>query len=113
MIVAITGNVKKLATESFAEQYERVLAIIEKAVVDSGFRVSAVACGRKNGVDRAALLYAQRHQIPVKHFPLRFTLSQNSDALIALHDGSKNTTEVIDQMSREGKLVHVVRIPRS
>lgn len=109
MIVAITGNVSKRSDETFDQQYERILALIERAVHDSGFRISEVVCGRKNGVDRAALLFARLHNLPARHFAIRFSLSQNADALIAFHDGSKTTREVVRQMSREGKLVHMVR----
>lgn len=109
MIVAITGNVSKRSDETFDQQYERILALIEQAVHDSGFRVSEVVCGRKNGVDRAALLFARLHNLPARHFAIRFSLSQNADALIAFQDGSKTTREVVRQMSREGKLVHMVR----
>jgi hypothetical protein len=109
VIVAIAGNVKKLPTETYDEQYERILVAIEDAVTSSGFRVTEVCCGRKNGVDRAALLFAKRRNLPARHFSIRFQLCQAAEALIALHDGSKTTSELMSQMSRDGKLVHVVR----
>lgn len=106
MRVAIVGNLKKLPTESYQQQYERIVLLIEKAIADANFQPTEIITGKKNGVDRAAILYAELHALPKKSFDIRFSVIANADALIAIGDG---THDVIQQMSRDGKLVHIVR----
>lgn len=110
MIVAITGHVRKQPNESHAEQYERILNLIEKELAAAQMVPMRIACGRKNGVDRAAILYAKKHDIPYDHFPVRFSVVARADALLVFDDGSQSTKDVIAQMSRDGKRVH--RVPR-
>lgn len=110
MKVAITGNIKKPEEESFADHYARVYTLIEKAIADSGFKITAICCGRKNGVDRSAIQYAKDHNIPYEHFITRYSiLRANPDALIAFRDGSHGTQDVVEQMSRDGKLVYLAK----
>lgn len=110
MKVAITGNVRKPDDESFEAHYQRVYALIEQAIEDSGFKVTAICCGRKNGVDRSAIQYAKNHNIPYEHFVTRYSiLRADPDALIAFRDGSQGTQDVVEQMSRDGKLVHFAK----
>lgn len=99
--------------------------ILEKAIDDSGFSISAVISGNARGVDSLGELWASEHDIPVQLFPAQWhvygrsagyrrneEMAQNADALIACWDGvSKGTKHMIDIANKHNLKVHVYKVP--
>ena len=98
--------------------------IVVGAIASSGFSISEVISGGAKGVDRLGESYAQQHDIPVRLFKpdwkqygkgaaLRCNaeMAEYADALIAVHNGSKGTQDMIGKMERLGKPVHVLLVP--
>lgn len=110
-----------IAGSRTVEDYETVL----KAVKASGFQISEVVSGGANGVDKLGERYAEANGIPVKRFPARWNdfsepclvrsdkggrkynalaghnrngeMGRYADALIAIHNGSPGTRNMIEQ----------------
>lgn len=110
MRVVVAGS------RSIENCYEVCLAIME-----SGFDVTEVVCGRARGVDTIGEAYAHVEGIPVKVFtaswelhgnaagPIRNTeMADYADAAVVVWDGkSSGSRNMIEQMERRGKPVYV------
>lgn len=91
------------------------------AISNSGIHITEVVSGTANGVDKLGEEWAEYHGIPIKQFPAdwdkfgkkagylrNMEMSENADALIAIHDGySKGTKHMIDIATRRGLSVYV------
>jgi len=100
------------------------LRIVEKAIDQSGFKVSEVVCGGARGVDDLGRKWAGNgNRIPVKMFPAKWDqfgksagyrrnveMGEYADALIAVWDGkSRGTKHMIDIAAQKGLQVSVFR----
>jgi predicted Rossmann fold nucleotide-binding protein DprA/Smf involved in DNA uptake len=97
--------------------------VVESAVVDSGFVVTAVVSGKATGVDYLGEKYAEKYGLPVHEYPAdwnRFKraagpirnaqMAANADALVAVWNGvSSGTKNMIDQAIKRGLKVYVKR----
>jgi len=102
----------------------RDYALLERAIVESGFHITEVVSGKESkGVDRLGEIWAERHSIPVKWFPADWSLGRKAgpirnrqmaeyaDALLALWDGkSKGTKNMIDTAMKMNITVCVYRV---
>lgn len=100
--------------------------IVEKAIKDSGFKITTILCGDCRGVDRIGKHWGYDNKIPVQDYPAKWgdlnapnalikknkygkaynaragfdrnlQMAQNADALIAVWDGvSTGTKNMID-----------------
>jgi hypothetical protein len=98
------------------------LALIQEAVLESGFTVTTLLEGGADGVDRAARHWAKSQGIPFETHeaawgkwgkmagPMRNTkMAQLGQALVAIWDGkSAGTYDMITKMQAEGKPVYVL-----
>lgn len=88
------------------------LAIVKKAVKDSGFEITEVVCGQAKGVDTLGFQYAFDNNIPIKTFPAdwethgkaagpirNMQMAKYADALILVWDGKSRGS---DNMKRVG-----------
>jgi len=96
-------------------------AVVEAAVVASGFAITEVISGRARGVDRLGERWAHTHNLPIARFPAdwkrygrRAGPIRNNEmvgyaqALIAVWDGrSDGTHHIINAARREGRKVFV------
>jgi len=92
------------------------------AFVSDSVTIDAVLCGGAKGVDEAGAQWAKRRNIEVETHqadwerngkaagPMRNrTMAEIGDQLLAFWDGqSKGTANMIDEMRRLGKPVHIV-----
>jgi YspA, cpYpsA-related SLOG family len=98
--------------------------LVASAIASSGFSISEVVSGGAKGVDRLGESYARRHEISVRRFKpdwkryrqgaaLRCNadMADYAEALIAVHNGSRGTQDMITRMKSLGKPVHVLRVP--
>lgn len=94
--------------------------IVKQAVAESGFEITEVVSGRAAGVDRLGESWADEYNIPVKPFPADWSkwgkgaghrrnteMAEYADALVAVHNGSRGTLNMIKQMRMRKKLVFV------
>lgn len=102
------------------------LALVEKAIQESHFKITEVVSGRARGVDSLGEQWAEQHNIPVKLFPAEWDkhgkgagyrrnieMSRYSDALIAVWDGeSKGTCHMMNIARTAGLKVFVFRVKR-
>lgn len=98
------------------------LALVEKAIKESGFEVTMVVSGGARGVDRLGEMWAARKGIPVKVFPADWThygkgagrkrnteMVEFAEALVAVWDGtSPGTHDTIKKARWMGRKVHVL-----
>lgn len=101
------------------------MAIVEKAIKDSGFKIESVISGCARGVDQLAIQWAEQNGIRVYRFPAQWDtwgksagyrrntrMAEVCDAVIAIWDGkSRGTAHMIEEAKRLGKKVYVV-IPK-
>ena len=97
------------------------LAIVEQAIVDSGFLITTVISGGARGVDSLGEQWAQLEEIPIETYradwnrygksagPIRNEwMATKADALIAIWDGkSPGTRSMIDIARQHGLKVHI------
>ncbi len=99
--------------------YDDVVDAISKC----GWEITTVVSGGCRGVDSFGEHWAQENGVPVEVFPANWSLhgksagpirnremSQASEALIALHDGtSRGTKNMIEEATKKGLRVFVYR----
>jgi ABC-type sugar transport system substrate-binding protein len=86
----------------------------------SGFEVTTLICGMAKGIDSCGKAWADENKIPVekfypdwqKHglaggFYRNQEMANTADALIAVHTGSKGTTDMIQRAKKKGLKVFV------
>lgn len=99
------------------------LDVVKKAIEESGFQVDEIVSAMAPGVDRLGEEYAEDHQIPVQRFvpntqryklgawyKVNEAMAKYADALVAVHNGGRGTTHMINQMRAAGKPIHEVRV---
>ena len=83
------------------------MALIEQAILDSGFDVTEVVCGDARGVDSLGAAWAEAREIPVTYFPADWRsimkkasgfvrngkMADYADALVAVWDGKSRGTQ--------------------
>lgn len=98
--------------------------LLEKAIKDSGFKITEVFSGLARGVDRLGEIYAKKNNLQVVPFLANWTglgkkagilrnikMAEQADALIALWDGeSRGTAHMISEARRKGLKVYVEEI---
>jgi hypothetical protein len=97
--------------------------VVKEAIEKSGFQVGEVVSGSSPGVDRLGEEYAEEKGIPVQRFEanwkvygrgagykLNEAMARYADALVAVHNGSLGTENMIRRMQAAGKPVHEVDI---
>ena len=85
--------------------------------------IEEVVCGEARGVDSLGREWAEKNNIPVKSFPADWVLygkkagpirnkemAEYADVAIVLHNGSRGSLDMIDQMKKLNKKVMSVRI---
>ncbi len=96
-------------------------AVVNRAIMESGFNMSEVVCGCAPGVDALGARWATSRCIPVTYFPADWTglgraagparnreMAAYADALVAVWDGlSRGTADMIREAKTRGLLVHV------
>jgi hypothetical protein len=96
-------------------------SIVDKAIADSGFTITAVISGTARGVDRMGEDWARRHRIPIERYPAQWDIDGRSagykrnelmgfmaDALIAIWDSeSRGTKHMINIAQRKGLKIYV------
>jgi hypothetical protein len=100
--------------------YETLIAIIDRAVADSGLEVTEVISGGAPGPDRAAAMWARSRGIPLTELRPDWRMGRGAgmagntelvragEALVALYDGvGRGTADTIQKMRQKGGLVHV------
>lgn len=99
----------------------RDMAILGRAIRNSGFTITEVVSGGARGVDQLGERWAKVHSIPLLRFLARWEehgkaagyyrneqMANHADQLIAIWDGkSKGTGHVIGAMRSRGKPVHI------
>jgi len=95
-------------------------ALVERAIVDSGFPVTLLLSGGAIGVDRIAEAWATRQGIPIEQikpdwkqhgrgagFKANEALIARAEAVVVVWDGvSKGTSDVISQAERNHVKCH-------
>jgi hypothetical protein len=95
---------------------------VERAIQESGFKITEVVSGAARGVDRHGETWGRKHKIPVERFPAKWSthgrhagflrnteMAEYADALIAVWDGlSIGTKNMIDQAETFGLHVHIL-----
>lgn len=89
--------------------------IVKKAVQESGFKITEVVSGTAKGVDSLGEQWALENGVPVKRFPADWNKHGNSagpirneqmgdysEALIAVHNGSKGTAHMLEYAIKKG-----------
>ena len=101
--------------------------IVKEAIEKSGFDITCIVSGGAKGVDSLGEQYARENGIELKRFPAnwedfsepclrRFNRSGNremaeyAEALIAVHNGSSGTLDMIRQAKSRGLPVFEYRI---
>jgi len=100
------------------------IAIIERAVLESGFAITEVVSGRAPGIDTLGERWADKHGIPVQPFPAGWTrygkksagrirnaeMGAYAEALIAIDAGTPGTTNMIDIMKGLKKPYYALKV---
>lgn len=122
VIIAGSRSICKISTNQW--DYLKLVDIIDQAITESGFEITAVISGGANGPDKAGELWAESNDIPVILMKPNWSLGRgagmirnsdmvkNGDALIAIHDGvSRGTQDTINKMRKKGcpTLVKVIK----
>ena len=81
--------------------------------------ITEVVCGMAKGVDTHGKLWAKDKGIPVKEFPANWNkygkaagpirnkqMAEYADAALVIHNGSKGSLNMINQMKKVGKPVY-------
>lgn len=90
--------------------------LVDRAVADSGFKISKVFSGKASGVDALGEQWAKANGVPVESFPAEWnrygkmagplrnqSMVNRADALIAIWDGkSRGTMDVINRAKVKG-----------
>ena len=90
--------------------------IVEQAIKESGFKITEVVSGGANGVDKLGVKWAERHGIPVKHFPANWDkhgkaagpirnaeMAKYANAAVIVWDGeSRGTANMIEEAKTKG-----------
>ena len=118
-IIAGSRSIARISPRRW--DYDQLAAILEAAVLDSGFKITEVISGGAGGPDRAGEQWAARNAVPVTVIEPNWALGRGAglianrqlaeagEALIALYDGeSTGTQDMIDHMKAAGMPVHVV-----
>lgn len=79
-------------------------AIVERAVRESGFRITELVSGGARGVDRLGEEWARRHQVPIKRFLPNWNRygSRGPD-----HAGNVRNRQMAAYVGKEGGLIAV------
>jgi hypothetical protein len=93
--------------------------LVADAITSSGFSITEVVSGGAKGVDRLGEAYAERHNLAIRQFKPNWKLhgrgaafrcnaemADYAEALIAVHNGSKGTRDMVAKMRSLGKPVH-------
>lgn len=98
------------------------MALVERAVAESGFQITEVVCGMARGVDSLGAAWALANGIPVKEFPADWSVGRQggimrniamadyADALIAITEGTPGTAHMIAETTRRGLKVFVLTV---
>lgn len=91
-------------------------SLLELAIIDSGYEITEVVCGKALGVDTLGEEWAKANNIPVKDFepdwkshPFNAGFIRNgdmaeyADAAIILHNGSNGSANMMSQMRSRRK----------
>ena len=101
--------------------------LVESIIKKSGFKITEVVSGAARGVDTQGEIWAQSNNIPTKVFKVTSDdwktigksagfrrngkMAAYADGLIAIWDGESNgTRNMIEQMQKLHKPVHVVKV---
>ena len=99
-------------------------ALVEKAINDSGFKITEVVSGHAHGVDTLGEQWAEEHRIPIKIFEAdwetygklagykrNYQMGVYAKALIAVHQNSSpGTRHMIATMHDMNKLSFVYKV---
>lgn len=107
VIVAGSRNIKEMA-------------LVEKAIAASGFKVTELVSGNARGVDLIGEVWAIVRNVPVKRFPANWNIglqaghlrnqqmAEYASALVAVWDGkSTGTRDMIERATKLGLKVYV------
>lgn len=99
--------------------------LVARAIKLSGFHISEVVSGCARGADQLGERWAERHHIPVKHFPADWArygrpraghirneqMARYAEALVAVWDGESGGTKgMIAKAKRLGLRVFVLQL---
>jgi len=118
-IIAGSRSIARISPRRW--DYDQLAAILEAAVLDSGFKITEVISGGAGGPDRAGEQWAARNAVQATVIKPNWKLGRGAglianrqlaeagEALIALYDGeSTGTQDMIDHMKAASMPVHVV-----
>jgi len=120
-VIAGSRSIGRLSPRTW--DYETLVALVEKAVQDSGFQITEVISGGAGGPDRAGEKWAESKSIPITQIKPNWKLGrgagiaankelvEHAEALVVLYDGtSAGTKDTIQRMRLKGAKVFVVTI---
>ena len=100
--------------------------LLERAIKECGWEISAVLCGCAAGVDTLGYEWAQKNNIPILSYPARWDvhgkaagpirneeMAKDGDALIALWDGESRGTRHMCTTMRSMKKSYYVAIVKN
>jgi predicted Rossmann fold nucleotide-binding protein DprA/Smf involved in DNA uptake len=102
-------------------QYDTL--IMTCAVIESEFDITEVVSGTARGIDTVGEEWAEGCDVPVKRFPADWNkhgkaagpirnrqMAEYADAAIVIHNGSRGSLNMIEQMKKLNKPVYEVKI---
>jgi len=89
-------------------------SIVESAILESGFEITATVCGEARGVDTLGKQWSIANGIPVHSYPAQWAtygksagyirnkqMAENADALIAIWDGQSRGTKSMITLAQD------------
>jgi len=103
-------------------------AFVDRAIEQSGFKITELVCGLATGVDLLGKGWAEEHHVPVKEMPVDWhpegkldcgagfrrneRMAEYAEAVIAVWDGESHGTKyMIDVARQKGLQVYVYCVP--
>lgn len=122
-------EIRSSDAETRHQAMERGIALVEEAVRASGYEVTEVVSGGAAGADTFGELYALRHNVPLKRFPVseldwkrnprgagierNTKMAQYGEAAIILWNGtSTGSKNMIKQAREHRRLVYVYLVEK-
>lgn len=96
-------------------------ALVDRAILKSGFIITEVFCGTASGVDQCGLEWANEHRIPVRWYPADWEeegrkagllrnerMAKQAEAAVVIWDGvSRGARDMIQRAKRHGLKLYV------
>jgi hypothetical protein len=117
-VIAGSRNCGKISDKSW--DYQKLVSIIDKVVIENNLKITTVVSGNANGPDIAGEMWARQNGVGIEMFKPDWSKGRGAgfarnaemavvgDILIALYDGKSNGTKhMIEQMKKRNKPVYI------